>query len=447
MPLFGTMPFKNRKWAPGVKLSGLESPAEEWVTDPNLVPLGVDPRFPTADFVVIPRGRMIGVRADNYTYEGRAILSIADGVDPDNRPPGYLGGIKPAGFTEANIFRQWSEHIQSMPVLDKRAYVEVPYVPTINNAYGVLKSGDKLTGYFGTVSNTYGDQMQRGALVKWVERTLYALHVAASAMVNLPNTPYPAFVPRVVWAASGTGIYTGAAPVITYNTTLNTWSASFASAVTDIWFTYGQSVDQIGGEVGKIEPLSATHQFDGWLQWVTDDFRMWEYPPMYLRVPSTTVTNEAPVFWATGYYKLANGPLVPHLSITVTLAPSGTNTFTVTDENGNQTVVTSGSPLTLPISDIPFVDYTLGKYYNINPITKELFLSTNITYSGGAVGAGSTFNQIQVSYSYETSYRDGRLYNQGIIGLTDGLGGSGFPGTPANLDIIGSAGALRAMIY
>jgi hypothetical protein len=209
----------------------------------------------------------------------------------------------------------------------------------------------------------------------------------------------------------------------------------------------GQSYAQVAGEVVHIEPLSATHQYEGWLQWVTDDFRVWDYPPQLMRVPVTDVTNETPVFLATGSFRTANKPIAPYKTITVTLAPTGSDSFTVIAVDGTSTTVAAGTTLDLPVADLPYTDYTLGTYYNINPVTGELFLSPNVVFNGTYPSANATFYGIQVDYSYETGYRDGRLYAAGQIGLTDGLGGTGYPGTPANLDLIGGAGSIRAIIY
>jgi hypothetical protein len=203
MPLYGSIPFKGRKWAPGVRVSGIDSPAEELIVDPNLVPQGSDPRYPNSDFIVIPRGRLVAMRADTSSYEGRAVLTLADGVDPANKPTtGYSGGNRPVGFTEANIFRKWQEHDQWTPTIERHGYIEVPYVPTINNAYGTLAAGDRITAYFGSVAATAPGVQDKGKLVKWVERKLYNHHQSTAASGVLASAIYPAFPPQVVYAAA-----------------------------------------------------------------------------------------------------------------------------------------------------------------------------------------------------------------------------------------------------
>lgn len=416
MALIGSQPFAGRVWTPGVKISGMNSPAEEWVVDPNLVPLGTDPRYPTTDQIVIPRGRILAVRPDTTSYTGRAILTIADGTNN-----------KPGGYTEVNIFRQWEEKIQWMPSMSRHEFIEVPYVSAINGAYGVPAGGDKITAYYGSATSRTATPNDKGKIVKWVEKKLYAKTQAASALVELSAANLPAFTPRIVVAWDTATVITSGAVSVAWNNAFGCWVATFGETVTTVIYEFGQGPDQIAGEVIRVEPISAAHHLSGWLEWVTDNFLAWEYPPQLMRVPTTDVTNETPSTVTAGsWYRLANKPIAPWKPIVVTVtgslvAPDGT--------------VTSLSSTDLSTADLPFVDYTLGQYYNVNPVTGDLFFSSNVTVSS-----------VVVDYSYETSYRDGRLFNAGIIGLTDGRY-SGVPGTPANLEIAGVVGSLRCIIY
>lgn len=412
--LIGSQPFAGRIWNPGTKISGMSSPAEEWIVDPTLPPLGTDPRYPTSDQIVIPRGRILAVRADTTSYTGRAVLTIADGVNN-----------KPGGYTESNIFRQWEERLQWMPSMSRQEFIEVPYVASINGAYGTLSGGDKITAYYGSATSRTAIPNDKGKIVKWTERTLYSQAYTASGSVPLSSANYSGFTPRVVMAWNGTSIISSGA--VSYNWSGSYWIANFANTATAVLYTFGQSTDQIAGEVVRIEPISASHHLGGWLEWVTDNFLAWEYPPQLMRVPTTDVTTETPTTVSTNWYRLANKPIAPWKAINVVVtgtlvAPDGTTT-------------TLSSTTLSPATDIPFVDYTMGTYYNVNPVTGDLYISGNVTV-----------NSITVDYSYETAYRDGRLFNQGIVGLTDGRY-SGVPGTPANLEVSGVVGSLRCIIY
>lgn len=414
--LIGSQPFAGRVWTPGVKISGMNSPAESWVVDPNLVPLGTDPRYPSSDQIVIPRGRILAVRPDTTSYTGQAVLTIADGVSN-----------KPAGYTETNIFRQWEEKVQWMPSMSREEFIEVPYVASVNGAYGVPAGGDKITAYYGSATSTTAVPNDKGKIVKWMEKKLYLKTSSASATVQLSAANLPAFTPRVIVAWNGTTLVDGSTVSVAWNPTFGCWVATIPGSATALVYEFGQSADQIAGEVVRVEPISAAHHLSGWLEWVTDNFLAWEYPPQLLRVPTTDVTNETPATITSGsWYRLANKPIAPWKSIVVTV------TGTLVAPDGTVTTLTS-TPLST--ADMPFVDYTMGQYYNVNPVTGDLYFASNVTV-----------NSVTVSYSYETSYRDGRLFNAGIIGLTDGRY-SGVPGTPANLEVAGVVGSLRCIIY
>jgi len=420
MALIGSQQFSGRIWAPGIKISGMNSPAEEWTIDPNLPPLGTDPRYPTLDQIVIPRGRLLAVRPDTTSYTGLAVLTIADGVSN-----------KPAGYTETNIFRQWQEKIQWMPSMSRQEFIEVPYVQSINGAYGTPAAGDRITAYFGSASSTAPVPQDRGKIVKWVEKKVFAMPTqTAATSAALMSANLPAFQPTIIMALNaGTVVYPSGSNSVSlaWNATLGAWVATFNVAVTNVLYSFGQAADQIAGEVIRVEPISSSHHLSGWLEWVTDNFLAWEYPPQLLRVPTTSVTGEVPATVVAGQqYRLGNKPIAPWLQINVYVTGSLTN------PDGS---VTTLNNTLMSTANLPFVDYTLGQYYNINPVTGDLFFSSNVTVTS-----------VSVDYSYETAYRDGRLFNAGVIGLTDGRY-SGVPGTPANLEVAGVVGSLRCIVY
>ena len=419
MALHGAVPFKDRVWNPGVKISGMNSPAEEWMVDPNLPPLGTDPRYPTTDQIVIPRGRLLAVRQDTTTYTGRAVLTIADGTT----------STRPQGYTETNIFREWQEKIQWMPSMSRQEFIEVPYVAAINAAYGALYGGYKIAAFDGwSVANGAAAPNDVGKIVKWTPNTTYSVTIAASTMVALPQAVYHGITPVIILAWDGASVSaTGSSATLTWNNTYQQWIATFKQTVTTVLYSFGHTAAQIAGEVIRIEPVTTAHHLSGWLEWVTDNFLAWEYPPQLMRVPVTAVTTETPSTVTAGsVYCLANKPVAPWVNIDVIVTGS------LIAPDGTSTTLTS---TTMSKADLPFVDYTMGTYYNINPITGYLYFSSNVTVSS-----------VTVSYSYETSYRDGRLFNQGIVGLTDGKY-SGVPGTPANLEVAGVVGSLRCLIY
>lgn len=444
MPNYGLEVFKGRRWPTQMRVSGINAPAETWAVDPSLPPLGSDPRFPTSDLIVIPRGRLIAVRPDMHTaapYSDEAYLTIADGSTN-----------KPIGYTESNVFRSWPQRIQVRPVVSKQEFIVLPYITTINDAYGALEPGDRITAYFGSVTSTSPNPMEKGRIVKWVPRKLYAVKGgSAGATQALPAAVYPAFKPRVIAAFDNAGalLYPGLAdPTVSWNSG-GYWQATFSGAgsanVQSVIYEFGQDVDQIAGEVVRIQRIDSSHLMHGWLQWVTDNYPAWDYPPMAIRVPVTDVgnvndagdaDNETPTHLSGGHeFQLANRPVAFWKPIKVWIKGSFVN------ESG-QTVTDGGGWLEMPLADVPYANWAMGKYHVIDPFTGRLTFSSNVTITQ----TGGTY-QVKVAYSYETSYRDGRLWASGQMGLTDGSGGSGIVGMPAHLDVPGVAGELRVIIY
>lgn len=420
MAMYGSQPFSGRIWPEGVKVSSAVSlpPAEEWVIDPTLPPLGNDPRYPNSDQIVIPRGRIVGVVADaaNGSYYGRARVTLANG-----------GSIKPLGYAETNMFRQWDERSQWMPVISKGDLIEVPYVASINAAHGVLAGGDKLAAFCGSATSTTVKPAQNiGKLVKWVEKKVYHTTASAAAAITLSSASYAGFTPVVVMAwNAGTVVATGSS--VTPAWSGSAWVATFGQLVTDVLYTWGQDCTQICGQAVRIEPINSSHELQGWLKWVTDNFLAWEYPPMEMRVPTTDVSAES-VSVSSNVGTLANTPIAPWKTIEVKL------TGTVYNVQTGAAVTYTDDAMSVA-SNVPFVDYCLGEYYQIDPISGTITFSSNVSVTS-----------VTVSYSYQTSYKDGRLWAPGVQQLTDGRL-SGFPGVPSNLEVANLAGSLRAIIY
>lgn len=419
MPDYGVELFKNRRWAPQLKISGINAPAEEYMVDPALPPLGMDPRYPTTDQIVIPRGRLVAMKPLDYTYEGKAIITLADGVNN-----------KPAGYTEANILRQHPQRIQIYPHVSKQEFIEVPYVLSVNDAYGQLKAGDRITAYYGSALSTTPNPMDKGRIVKWVPRGV-ASHTLAtpSNTVFLTAANLAPFPPVSLLAITSAGAPITTTPTASWDATSGCWKLTFGGgdSVKVVLYAWGQHADQIAGEVVRVEPISSTHMLHGWLQWVTDNFAAWDYPPLAIRVPTTDVSNETPTPQSDGSYRLANRPIAVWKPIKVEIKGS------YVTETG--AIVNCADWTEMPLQDVPYQNWTWGKYHQIDPWLGILTFSNNVTVT-----------DVRVSYSYETSYRDGRLWASGIYGLTDGSQ-SGIPGTPAHLDVPNLAGSLRVIIY
>lgn len=447
MANYGVEVFRGRRWPTQMRVSGINAPAETWQVDPSLPPLGSDPRYPTSDLIVIPRGRLLAVRPDMHTaapYSDEAYLTIADGSTN-----------KPIGYTESNIFRKWPQRIQIRPVVSKQEFIVLPYVAAINALYGTLSPGDRITAYFGSVTSTVPNPMERGRIVKWVPRRAYhATLSGASSTVPLAAANLPMVQPRVIAAfnADGALLYPLGLSV-SYSFSSGNWVATFSGSgaqnVKAVLYEWGQDVDQIAGEVVRIQFIDSQHLMHGWLQWVTDNYPAWDYPPYAVRVPTTDVSNEtAPDLTydaSAGLFRLKHRPVAMWKPIRVEVSHC-----TIQHEDGSTQVVADGTWFQLPLADVPYANWTMGKWHVIDPFMGTLRLSSNIQF---AANVNNPATKVRVSYAYETSYRDGRLWASGQMGITDGSGGSGLVGVPAHLDVpvdLSSPyafGELRVIIY
>lgn len=425
MPNFGVQPMYGRRWPTQIKLSGINAPAEQFILDPSLPPLGTDPRYPTLDQIVIPRGRILAVRPDPYNYGDYTILTMADGVNN-----------KPIGYTQTNILRQHPQTIQWPPVVVKQEFIELPYITTVNDLYGQLRAGDRITAYFGSMTSTSPNPMDRGRIVKWVPRQAHMYSGgSAGTQHNLPAAVYPAFQPRVLAAYNANGqLVPGLTAAFNWDASNGNWRVTFSGAnantVQHVLYEFGQDADQIVGEVVRIQRIDQANLMQGWLEWVTDNFAQWDYPPLAIRVPTSDVTNETPATVVAGsQYRFLRRPIAFWKPIKVEIQGS------YLTEDG-QTVSSGAGWLEMPLGTEWVANWSIGKYHSIDPWTGMLYFSSNVTVT-----------DVRVSYSYETSYRDGRLWASGQMGLTDGSGGSGIIGMPPHLDVPNVAGAMRVIIY
>lgn len=444
----GSRPM-NQKWTPQLRISGVNAPAEEWLLDPALPPLGADPKFPN-DLVVIPRGRIVAIQPADYnaTTANNATLSYNNGAYSENsyRSVITLADGKnntPFGYAAFNFFKHLPVTNQDAPTVAKYELIQLPYVAAVNDAYSStvwgrsakLQRGDKIMPYFGSVTSTIGAPQDKGKVVKWVPKQLYSDYATGAATgVVLDAATLPGITPRVVYAASGTAIYTGAAPTVAWSASDGAWKATFETAVNHVIYEFGADYSQCIGEVVGLELIndgsSNTHELDGWLKWVVDNFEAWQYPPILkIRPTSSTTETFAASDLTTNLVTLANHPIHPFRAITITV------TGTLTELDGTQT---SLSGTTLSLANDAVNDFTRGQYYEINPITGQLRFYGNLSLTAATV-----------AYSYFAPYADGLagFYGgQGQVGLTDGTY-SGVAGTPAELEVPSVAGVMRVAIY
>lgn len=449
MPLlFGTQPT-GMVQAPQLVHSETEAMAEQLLVDPSLPIIGRDPQVvPNNDFIVIARGRIVGIKnpqtaslpafANTGTdgINGKSFLTLANGSE------GLFSGtvktdVRGLGFAEQNIFRSYPGQVQQFPKILRDKIISIPYIQTSNGAYGDIIPGDHLTAYYGT-SNASGQIAQEiGKVVKWVPKAMYSNSQAASTVAQLTSAVYPAFKPRVIMAFNAGAVVSVSS--VTYTYAVNgggaNWKATFSTAVTDVIYEYGQNADNRVGICTTLEAvgtangnLTAPHAIPGWLDWVRDNFGAWALPPIQLQHTYTNVTDTGLTALGNNVFQLSHYPVVSRMPITVTV------TGTRTDPNSGV-----ASPLTnsvLPIANpLYFQDFTYGADYTINPVTGQLTISSDILVTN-----------VDVSYSADQSYLDGKIYNPGVMGLTDGRY-SGQAGTPANLELLGVCADMHCLIF
>lgn len=441
MPIYaGYFPQPGR-WSSSVKLGGVNTPPIEYLVDPTLPSVGQDQNYPNRDFIVIPRSRLVSATPSTLTrLLPETQLTVSSGVDPLAAPSFAGGGNIPFGYAPFHIYRNFSGLPADRPLGVMHESIEVPYT-TINESYNTstnggtrLVAGEWLMPYYGSKNTQAFTPKERGKLVRWVEKKVYMDTAAASAVIVLASAPFPAFLPRLLFAYNAAGGIVTSGATMAYSDSLQRWVATFTGAAQTVVYEYGASVNQRIGQVLGIEPVSTAgginadnHDLSGWLKWVTDNFGAWDWPPIVNPHNFTSVTQEAVSISSTLHTgALANAFVIPTKPITVYVTGS------VIDVTTGASTSLAGA---LSLADTLFFnDQSQGQYYDID------FLTGNITFA-----ANVTVTTCKIDYFYETTFRDGMKYDSGIMGLSDGRD-SGVIGLPPHLDVAGVLGALRVAI-
>lgn len=440
----GFLPQPGR-WHSGVKLGGINTIPVECVVDETLPSLGQDFHFPNRDFVVIPRGRVIGARGTDLTrLLGTTVLTLANGVDPLNVPSQMttqFPGNFPIGYAPFHIYRDFSGLPADKPVAVNHETTELPYT-AINESYNTawnggsrLLVGERVMPYYGSsISISNPLPQDKGKWVRYVPQTVWTDSYAVPATtVQLSKARFPAFLPKVVmaFAPAGTVVSSGSVSV-QYDSSLQLWTATFGQTVSNVVYWYGANPDMAYGFVVGIEPVGtaggvngSSHELGGWLKWVTDQFGLWEWPPIVGTRPFTQVNNEV-LSVTNNVAVVTNKPIIPYKAITITV------TGTIETSDGTVSSI-SGQTLNLADSQY-FNDYSQGQYYDLDWLSGTLTFASNVTITAATI-----------TYFYESNFREGLKWDAGIIGLTDGRD-SGIVGLPAHLDVAGVRGVLRVAV-
>lgn len=452
--VFGAHPFKDRIWTPQIELSQDNVgtvPPEPLRVDPYLPAVGVDP-FEPQGAIAIDKGRFVGLGfvggqgSTNYRMlwndTGKTPVTLHDGKN-----------ITPCGMSVNRMYRESGDFmVDSNTVKYRKSFMAgVGFVSSINNAHGTLRSGDRLTGYWGsTTSTTLPSYVHRGKPVRWNEKKVYVVTASASTQVSLTAAIYPGIEPEILMVYAAGSLLTTATATLAWNANAGTWYASFtgtgSSTVTTVVYAWGQAADQIAGEVIRIQSVSDILTNNDLLKFVELSPRdRANWPPAMTRYPVTTVgTGSDPDVnsdWETpstvtagSVYRVAEYPMSIHNPVIVAFKG------VLVDRDGVAQTYTDWTNLPSSIAD--YRGYFSGLYHDINWRTGVITLSSNIT----------TVTAIKVLYSYLSDPRDGAaLWGEGVINLTDGgnVVNNGGParGLPSHLNQSDVTGELRLFAY
>lgn len=434
----------GQKYSSNTRLGQVFAPPIQFVMDDQLPPLGQDPNnnFLNRDFVVIPAGRIVAVKATDLTRQsGYSVITLANGVDP-LAAPSFAKGCVPFGYAPYKLFRNFAGLKADAPLGVNHEVIELPYTG-INEAYNTagnggsrLVAGEYVMPYYGSATYKKPVALDKGKLVRWIPREIYRLDQVAATTATLSNARFPAFLPRVILALNAGAVVT-AAPTLTYDETAHRWVADFGAgnSVDTVIYEYGAADSQRVGQILQVEPIGTAgginatkYEMHGWLKWVQDNFGAWDLPPILNTRDTVDVTDEVVAISAANTGQLAGAPIVPRKPITVKV----TGTLTLIDG----TVTTLTDTVMDPAENSFFGMKAFGKYYNLDILTGAIEFTENVSIT-----------TCKVSYSYEVDFVRGQMWDgKGIQGLTDGTGGSGIIGVPAHLDVPGVLGALRVAI-
>jgi hypothetical protein len=430
------------RWSANVKIGNTNTIPVEFDLDPSLPPLGQYGSPPDSVHynVVIPRGRIVAAKATTLTRtENTTLVTLANGVSP-LEAPAFATGNFPMGYALFNIYRNYFAQPAHKPGLALHETIEVPYT-AVNENYNNsgnggsrLVVGEAIMAYYGSATSQTAIPQDRGKIVRFVPRKVFADTHTASGQFTLTNAPFPAFKPRILYALGINGLVVTSGATLVYNNTWSTWIAEYTGiSVQTVVYEYGADPRQRIGQIVGIEPVgtagginASSHDMMGWFKWVTDDFGAWEWPPIMSVRPTTSVTDENVTIDSNNEGNIANFPIVPFKPITVAV----TGSYVKADG----TSVTLAGALDLA-DNVFWNDYSQGALYDIDFLNGKLRFSSNVSVTS-----------CKVSYFYEQDFRNGLTYDRGMFGLTDGRD-SGIMGLPPHLDIAGVRGAMRVMIF
>jgi len=415
MPIIGTT-STGRTWPTELEVSRLDAPSQEYVLDPALPILGVDPKF-ESDQVVVGRGRLIGVKADAAGHTGtnlttgvahKSILTIADGVN-----------VAPLGYAKANFVKDWAQKAKGvMPDISRNMMIAVPYINAVNGAYGILKQGDAVTAYNAT------DPRYKGAIVKYIPQGVYQV---TGIGTTAKSTGCPVTLPKPVVlagvddtdAAVATSVFT-----IEAGTGANAgyWQIKLTTGTDHTaLLAFGQPAQMKAGTVWGVEGLD---DMPGFMQWVKSNFGAWQYPPMFPILGNSAASATYDIDLQTGGYcnlKSGNTTITQRIDAykAITVKVKSGQTVYAYDEATNEFVAYTAGDV-LPKASFEAADNTQGKHYMVDPVNARItFFGIYKDATGTALSEAELEAALSVTCSLE-SLAPEPAFGTGIYGMTDG---------------------------
>jgi len=414
-----------------------------YFVDPTLPQVAQATYGPTGALAILS-GRFVGI--------GKGNTALANSATDRGTPITTANGltVKPMGVAHQNMAKpaQDSSGAHTMPdaVVVKNAQCSVAYVAAISDAYGTLAAGDRLTAHAGAVTRLTADTAYtaslsnqqfalRGAQVKFKpQATYYVNNGSNSTNIDLTGANLAGVLPQIVGVKNNAGSAVSAtnASNLVWNTSTNLWKYSGTTAQ-EVWFTYGQDADQIGGELVRINPLSNVREYDKLFPYVKTG--SYEGPLSELfgdMVAMTTADRSAVTFTVSGgagYVLQSSKNVVIDPRSAVTIEIQGT-----VNDGGTVTSYSASDWYTLPnANDTRYQTVhsgLIGKYHSVDWVEGRVQFSSALTITAARI----TYKQITSPFTPN--------FAPGQIGLTDGaISGTG-AGTPAHLNASGVSGEL-----
>lgn len=409
----------GRVWSAALEYSDLNAPGANYKVDPTLPILGTDPRF-TSDQIVIGKGRLLSLKRD-VTVSASDITSYEKGVSYIVPADGVT--LAPLGYASTAMYKVWPSRMQgTMPQIYRNKMITLPYITATNGFMGSLQEGDPVTALYST------DPRKVGAVCKYIPlQTAIATGSAGNVTLWTIGQSNANFKPTVLAAFNSSGgMVDVASDAAVYSSTA--WKVTSAT-VTKVIYTYGQAANMKAGEVYGMDSLTDTA---GWLKWVESQFGSYELAALYFWTGNATALTDQQFYWthipnAMAIYA-TSGAIVPRridaskpIYVNVT---TSCYLWNVTD--GTWDVATADQ--LLPLAETSILgnagkDYTMGKYYNIDPVNGVLYIygiasdAAGTPIKGTAGTADATY--LTIDYTPEDIQAE-RAYGIGQRGFTDG---------------------------